>query len=265
MIYYGIATHNDLVSKEEGSTEPDKFVVLVDLVESLDMFTHCDYALVIRDNESLDYRFCNFNVTLKTKFPHINSQFIPSSVNSLTDAWNELLRIALKDPECEAVVIFNQDIVVTKNWELFLRAIEVQSRDLLAPMSSASVYQKQQDCKEEHYVPEDALIQVASVQGFCYGGSRRCFEMNMYDSENFFDPHIEWEYNDEEWQQRNNNSGGRSLIVKNTYIIHLDQQSWGSAGLRSSKHPFGIYSHEFRQKVTRRIPYGEYINGLHNI
>lgn len=262
MIAIGIVTHNDIIDKSEFNEKTDTFELVTNLIRTIDKFTIEDYVLIIRDNDSFDYRFKVLNLLLKKEFSHIQSVFIKSEVNNLTHAWNEIIKISLNDLNCESVCLLNQDILVTKYWNNFIKATKVQSRDILAPLATASVYQGLQEVREEQFEPEDKILQVLSVQGFCFGASKKAFESNMFDKNYYFDPEIEWEYNEEEWIQRNNNSGGRSLIVKNSYIVHLDLGSWIKAGLRSTKRPKKLYPRENIEEIINVIDYKEYTNNI---
>lgn len=259
MIGIGIVTHNDVIDRTEYTENTDQLELLKHLIQTIDAYTEEEYVLVIRDNESLDFRFQMLHLLLKREFPHINSTFIRSQVNSLTDAWNEIIRICLDDFNCCSVCLLNQDILVTKYWNNFIKATKIQSRDILAPLTTASVYQSLQEVEEEDFEPADTLLHVLSVQGFCFGASRTAFKSNMFDRINYFDPEVEWDYNEEEWIQRNNNSGGRSLILENSYIIHLDQGSWIKAGLRSTKRPKKLYSRDSLEKIINVIDYNKYL------
>ena len=184
MIAIGIVTHNDLIDRTQIEDQSDAYEVLKDLITTIDLFTKEDYVLIIRDNDSFDFRFKKLNVLLKNTFGRINSVFIHSDVNDLTHAWNEILTLALEEFDCEGAAILNQDILVTKDWNNFIRAIKIQSRDMLAPMSSSAVFQILQQKTEDKYTPVDVMTQVPCVQGFCYGVSRRGLIENKFDSSN---------------------------------------------------------------------------------
>lgn len=264
MIGIGIVTHNDVIDRQELSETIDPFLLLMDLITTIDKFTKEDYTLIVRDNDSLDYRFGALNIALRKRFKHVNSVFIKSDVNNLTHAWNEILTIALNDLDCKGVALLNQDILVTKTWNNLIQTIVRQNRDFIAPMSNGAVYQLLQNVDEEDFEPEDTIIQIPSAQGFCFGGSKRCFKENMFDSKNYFDPEVEWDYNEEEWEQRNNNTGGRTLVLKNCYVIHLDQGLWIKAGLRSSKRPPELYSDEYRLSILNTFKFSDYMRGDHD-
>ena len=258
MIGIGIVIHNDIL--EHSQTDiPDTYNMLCDLISSICLFTESEYILIIRDNYSLDFRFQAFNITLRKKFNHILSVFIQSTVNDLTHAWNEIFHIALNQYNCGAVIMLNQDIIVTKDWQNFMDAVLVQERDMLAPMSNGACYQLLQEVNEKDYKSEDILIQVPIVQGFCYGLSQSALRNNMYDDDHYFDPEIQWDFNEEEWQQRNNKSGGRSLILKNAFIVHLDNSTWAKSGLRSTKKLDSTYTDKERHTILDTIDYNKYL------
>lgn len=265
MIGIGIVTHNDVIDKQEITEHTDPFALLMDLISGIDMFTKEEYVLIIRDNDSLDYRFRALNIALRKRFKHVNSLFIQSDINDLTHAWNEIIRIALDDFDCEAVVMLNQDILVTRSWEYFIQAVKRQNRDFIAPVASSSAYQELQHVPEEEYESQDLVWHITSAQGFCWGASRRALKENMFDSKNYFDPEVEWDYNEEEWEQRNNNSGGRTLLLKNTYVVHLDKGLWVKAGLRSTKRPKELYRNETLSAIQDTFKYSDYIRGKHDI
>lgn len=259
MIGIGIVTHNDVIDKSEKDTELTEPLKLVtELINTIDLFTD-DYVLIIRDNDSFDYRFKRLDILLKNRYKNINIVFIASEINDLTHAWNQIVNVGLNDLGCEGICLLNQDVLITKYWKPFITAIRKQRRDLIAPMTDGAVYQDLQRVSNKEFEPEDCILQVPSIQGFCFGGSKLCFESNMYDEDNYFDPEISWDFNEEEWQQRNNNSGGRSLILKNSYVIHLDQGLWLKAGLRSAKRP-ELYSDNYRLTVLNKYKYSDLYN-----
>ncbi len=177
MIGIGIVTFNDLIS-DDPETIPDIFKMTCAGIESLNMFTKDEFIIIIRDNDSLDYRYNKFNIVLDNKYKHINTLFIPSKVNELTDAWNEILTIGFDNYNCEAMVLLNNDIIVTKYWQSYLNVIKVQSRDIVGPVASDAPYQPLQSVEEEAFFPENSIFVVPMLQGLCLGGSKRAFKEN---------------------------------------------------------------------------------------
>ena len=261
MIGIGIVTYNDLIDRGLLG-EPDIVEVTCACIETINMFTEDEFIIIIRDNNSLDYRYKKFDVILNSKYKEINILFIPSMVNELTDAWNEILTIGFDKYDCEAMVLLNNDIIVTKYWQNYIDAIKVQSRDLLGPVSDEAPYQPIQTVIEEAFMPEDSLFVVPTIQGHCLGGSKLAFEANKYDDVHYFDPEVEWAFNEEEWVQRNNAKGGRCLIVMNSYIIHLNAATWSILGaLQSSKVPTEPILGIDRLAISDILNYNDYIEG----
>jgi hypothetical protein len=256
MIGIGIITHNDVVSKND--TTEDIFDILMHLITTIDMFTTEPYILIIVDNDSFDHRFKYLNVILKNKFPHINSVFIRHAENDLTAAWNMIVDICINTYMCDGVILLNQDILITKYWMPFIKAVQYQRQDVIAPMSNGACYQLLQMIEDHQFTPQDTILLTHTVQGFCFGASRHCFTSNMYNSKYFFDPEISWDYNEEEFQRRNNEKNGQSLILKNSFVIHLDQCSWLQAGLRSKKQLKQKYTGDERDRVLDKFNYHSY-------
>jgi len=261
MIGIGIVTYNDLIDKGLDGF-PDVYEVTCDLIETINMFTEDEFIIIIRDNDSIDYRYKKFNVTLNSdRFKHINTIFIPSMVNELTDAWNEILTLGLDTYNCEAMVILNNDVIATKYWQNYINAIKVQSRDILGPLADEAPYQPLQSLIEEAFIPEPSLLSVPVIQGFCLGGSRLAFKSNMYDETNYFDPEIEWAFNEEEWSMRNIASGGRSLLLMNSYMIHMNAATWLQETLLSTKIPEKPIKNMEKVVISDVLNYNDYIAG----
>ena len=261
MIGIGIVTYNDLIQRSQDGS-PDIFEVTCDLIETISMFTEDEFVIIIRDNDSIDYRYKNFHVTLNNaRFKNINTVFISSMVNELTDAWNEILTTGFDHYNCEAMVLLNNDVIVTKYWQNYINAIKVQSRDLLGPLTDSAPYQPLQNLVEEAFIEEHSLLSVPVIQGFCIGGSRRAFKENMYDEIHYFDPEIEWAFNEEEWLGRNTASGGRSLLVMNSYVIHMNAATWLQRTLLSTKTPEYIIKNQDKLVISDILSYNDYIEG----
>lgn len=260
MIGIGIVTYNDLINRNT-EDDADVFDMTCECIETIAQFTEDDYIIIVRDNDSLDYRYRKFNVTLDNRFKDLNTLFIPSKVNELTDAWNEILTLSFDEYNCEAAILLNNDVIITKYWQPYIEAIKVQSRDLIGPVATDAPYQPIQSVVEEAFMPEDTLFQVQCIQGNCLGGSKRAFKENMYDDTHYFDPEVEFAFNEEEWVQRHNASGGRVLIAMNSYIIHLNKASWHSKGLWSTKAPDEIISSVKRVSITDVIDYNDFVAG----
>jgi len=258
MIGIGIVLHNDIIDKS-GTDAPDIYETVISLVDSIHQFTEEPHHIYIRDNDSLDYRFKRFNVSLRTRLSHVtNCTFLPSEVNSLTDAWNEIIGLSLSSG-AEGVILFNQDVIVSKYWKPFVDAVKVQSNDYIAPMTSSSVYQPLQQEVEELFKPTPVILHVPAAQGFCFGLSKKALKDNMLDGSCYFNPAIEWGYNEEDWVYRNRENGGRVLIFKNAYVFHLDKQSWHNAGLASSSQPRQRMSGGDRVSVLDVMDYSDYV------
>jgi hypothetical protein len=125
-------------------------------------------------------------------------------------------------------------------------------------MSNGACYQPLQNVVEEQFIPKDIIYKVLGVQGFCFGASKKCFKDNMYDKDNYFDPGFSFDFNEEEFQQRNNNKNGQSLILGNAYVIHLDLCSWLKAGLFSSKKLERPYEGLQRSTALNSFSYNKY-------
>jgi len=251
----GIAIYNEVIRKHTGE-EPDMHEVVCHLIESIEAHSTCPFHLIIRDNDSLDFRFRNFEVTLGKRFPHLSWEFYVDSEKSLTKAWNDAIHRSL-NRGCKAIVLANQDVIVTKYWQNFLNAIQTPSRDLIAPLMTEACYQPAQMVSDKEFDPDDSLWHVPVIQGCCFGGSANAFEKNMYDTTNFFDPGFEFGYNEIEWQIRNNQTGGRSLLAMNSFVLHLEEYSW--AGLDSSKKIARDFRGEERSEILDVIDYYSYI------
>ena len=262
MLGIGIVTYNDALNKDEfiGETDSDIYEVLCQLITTIQLFTIEDYILIVRDNDSLDYRFNRFNVTLRNRFNSpSNIIFIKSKVNNLTDGWNEILDITLNKYNCYGTILLNQDILLTKYWNSYTSILKIQSRDIIGPLTNNVTYQTNQLVTEEDFVPKNTLTHVPIIQGFCLGGSKKCFMENMYNNKEFFNPQIEWALNEEGWMQRNNKTGGRCLILNNAYIIHLNNGSWRWNALISTKTPDTIYPTTYRNSIIDVLNYHTYI------
>jgi len=267
MLGIGIVIFNNLMNKNDfiGEEESDIYEILCQLITTIQLFTTEDYILIIRDNDSLDYRFNRFNVTLRNRFNSpSNIIFIKSKVNNLTDGWNEILDTTLNQYNCYGTILLNQDIILTKYWNSYTNILKIQSRDIIGPLTNNVTYQTNQLVTENDFVPQDTLTHVPILQGFCLGGSKKCFMDNMYNSHNkeFFNPQIEWAFNEEGWIQRNNKTGGRCLILNNAYIIHLNNNSWKRNECISTKLPDTVYPTEYRNSVLNVLNYNQYIKGI---
>jgi hypothetical protein len=264
MLGIGIVIYNNLVNKDEfiGENESDIYEVLCQLITTIQLFTTEDYILIIRDNDSLDYRFNRFNITLRDRFNSpSNIIFIKSKVNNLTDGWNEILDITLNQYHCYGTILLNQDILLTKYWNNYTEILKIQSRDLIGPLTNNVTFQTNQLVTEDNFAPQDTLTHVPAMQGFCLGGSKTCFIENMYSVNNkeFFNPQTEWDFNEEEWIQRNNKTGGRCLVLNNAYIIHLNNGSWRWNERKSTTIPDTVYPTKYRNSVLNVLDYNKYI------
>jgi len=257
MIGIGIATYNEMIQLNKNEEESDIYEVVVDLVRTIDTFTSDNFLLIIRDNDSLDFRLKKFTVTLRKHFGHLNTLFLSDTRRSLTDGWNSIISLALEQG-CESVISCNQDIIATKYWSNLVKAVKVQSRDMVVPMMNKACYQTLQKIDDDAFKPMDILCHLPVVQGCCFGGSKLAFESNMYDEKNYFDPGFEFGYNEVEWQQRNNDKGGRSLILLNSFVIHMEDYSWG--GLESTKTIPWDFKYD-RFEVKGQIDFDSYLRG----
>jgi len=257
MIAIGIVTYNEVIDKTKNAVDIYEFVL--HLINTIHTFTTDEYVLIIVDNGSLDYRFQYLNKVLKIQFKDINSIFIRNNQNDLTSAWNIIVDTALNTLDCSGVILLNQDILLTKYWMPFVKAVQYQAQDVIAPMATGACYQPLQEVSENSYIVENKILVTKVVQGFCFGASKECFKNNMYNKTNYFNPGFSWDFNETEFQQRNNKIGGKSLILKNAYVIHLDQCSWLHAGLRSQQ-KLEDYTGEERLLVLDKFAYSAYYN-----
>ena len=252
MLGVGISIWNDIISKDDYSTKPDIFNVLCHLIESICRFTEDEFFLVVRDNDSLDYRFNKFNVTLDRLFPHVNSYFYVDTVKSLTRGWHQIIDLSLANG-CNAVILINQDVIVTKYWNTFCQAVQIPSNNLITPVMTSASYQPLQEMTEEEFEPYDMFLEVPEIQGCCIGASRKAFEDNKFSVDQYFDERFPFTHNEIEWQHRNK---GKSLILLNSYVIHLENYSWAD----QSKIPENVtLEKQCRQNILNVVDYPKYI------
>jgi hypothetical protein len=190
------------------------------------------YVFYFIDNQS-EFKF-NLPIDLEHKYFYVKNQLL----KGLTGAWNLGMEQAYLDG-CDVIINSNDDIEFDDSLNLFVDDIisnEFKNSSVFGPRTNKSAKGHPNSLPAENtpytYLDVEYGVNKNLLYGFCFGLTRKSYEMGKYTHNEFFPYEIESIYTYDAWGSQEwyfsilRSKDFKSIICNRAYFKHLRLNTW---------------------------------------
>ena len=174
----------------------------------------------------------------------------------LTRTWNMGIE-KCKSAGCDVVILSNHDLYVESSISHLVSAAKRCPTESLyyfgpvtnnpGPAAGNQFQGSKHALNVDPHVLQNHNNRLINLNGFLMCFPMRILNKNMFDSEHYFNPRLEYAGNETEWFDRFTAKGGLPILVPRTYVHHYKFASW-----RNQK-PSREVKPRVERKLTKRV------------
>ncbi len=174
----------------------------------------------------------------------------------LTRTWNMGIE-KCKSAGCGVVILSNHDLYVESSISHLVSAAKSCPKNSLyyfgpvtnnpGPSTGNRFQGSKHALNVDPHVLQNHNNRLINLNGFLMCFPMRILDINMFDSEHYFNPKLEYAGNETEWFDRFTAKGGLPILVPRTYVHHYKFASW-----RNQK-PSRVLKPRTERGLTKRV------------
>lgn len=204
-----------VVTTHSGELRPNGAELIENFIKSCKHIKH-DYTIYVFDNSS--------EIAIKINNPNVVLTYVKDqTLRGLTGTWNDGVEMAYED-KCDVILISNDDVTINDSINIFIENI-TENNVIYGPTSNGILAGRQWSRS-----PGKGKIDLTGnihnmLNGFFFGFTNTFVSKFTKDGK-LFNENYPWGGNEEDFQKRIWNEGGRSIVIKDCWLAHRKIRGW---------------------------------------